>query len=465
MKKENVPMELTEDEDIELAILDELENDSNDEKINVSLLDPNELVKLKREFEIHDETISDEFESVSISYFNIGYELISMSKMDLTLFGYKDIYDYGNARFKLKTTSIKNMMNVVKKCCIEDPNVGLKVKSEYVDFSYSQLVELLSVEDKDLINFDSSMTIKQIRENKVLIKMNEYYFKDVDSELKNIRHFVDVTFNKPAHILGIVLEPTSKEQHFLEMCDLLGDSNIEIVKNGVSERADVYEYEYELKISYSNYKKYPFTIRFELKYDSKNDHRFLNVKSFYSYWFNAPVYKGCNYPIDTYNNFKEIYKFFSDYLDTLAEIKQQKENEKLEKEKTTVEQEKRKKLEAKFNEIVNKKLMRYGDNKKLLNSCSSIKNLLKEGLKKITISDDDEVFVLGGYNYPALILKLTDTYYFNFNSMSIEKRDENFKLVYNPFDYKTKEYYQMIFDFIRNRDKEKSNPEEGDNNV
>ncbi len=449
MENENVPVELVEDEDIKQSILDQLEESNNDDENDLSLLNPNELVKLKSEFEEHDQTISDELNSVSTSYFNIGYELISMSKMDLTLFGYRNIYDYGNSKYNLKTTSIKNMMNVVKKCCIEDTDGCLDVKPEYADFSYSQLVELLSVEDKDLINFDSSMTIKQIRENKVLIKMNEFYCKEVQSEIRSFRDFVDATFIKPANILGVVIEPTAEENHFLEMCDSLGECKIEILFNDVSDSDYVYKYEYYLKISYANYKKYPFEVKFYLTYNSEIN--FFESICDFSYWFSSPSYESKYISIDgEYRKFSEIRKFFSCYLDSLEKFKKRKEQEKLEKENRVVEKAKQEKLDNIYKEIKDKGLMCYGDNKKLLNSHSGIKDILKAATKHIDILADDEICVYGDSFFPIPRLKIVGCYYLNLRYMCIEMKNDNSNYFNSTCDgYKTKEYYQLLFDYIK----------------
>lgn len=75
--------------------------------------------------------------------------------------GYKNIYDFCKVMLGIGRTSVKNMLEIYDKffdhCCL---------KNNFADYSYSQLVELCSVDIKDLDKFDESMTIREIKAKK-----------------------------------------------------------------------------------------------------------------------------------------------------------------------------------------------------------------------------------------------------------------------------------------------------------
>ena len=86
-------------------------------------------------------------------------------------------------RFGISSTTVKNFINLYLCFGNQDSSYySVSLKKEYEDYSYSQLVELLNVEESKLIDYKPEMTIKEIRNCKKLDK----YFNDITSEVKKI---------------------------------------------------------------------------------------------------------------------------------------------------------------------------------------------------------------------------------------------------------------------------------------
>lgn len=86
--------------------------------------------------------------------------------------GYNSIYEYALDQFNFKKSSVNNFINVCKTFSSNWSNNGhnlpysMIMKDAYADFNYSQLVEMLSMSEKQRSQVTSDMTVKQIRELK-----------------------------------------------------------------------------------------------------------------------------------------------------------------------------------------------------------------------------------------------------------------------------------------------------------
>lgn len=86
--------------------------------------------------------------------------------------GYNSIYEYALDQFNFKKSSVNNFINVCKTFSSNWSNQGhnlpysMVMKDGYADFNYSQLVEMLSMSEKQRSQVTPEMTIKQIRELK-----------------------------------------------------------------------------------------------------------------------------------------------------------------------------------------------------------------------------------------------------------------------------------------------------------
>jgi hypothetical protein len=143
------------------------------------------------DLDIHTETIKDCINSISKQFLLIGYELWHLKKSELyKISGYKNISDYAFDQFNFKKRSTYNFIAIVEKFCIYD-KFGYpthEIKSDYKDYNYSQLTEMLSLSDDHKKLVDSGMPVKQIREVKKSVvsdsKENivEVIFDDVEEE-------------------------------------------------------------------------------------------------------------------------------------------------------------------------------------------------------------------------------------------------------------------------------------------
>lgn len=125
----------------------------------------NDQIDLKRNFELSTDRIHSYLNNVMANYLKIGHELNQVERNKLyTANEYTSVIEYAEKEFQLSTTTIRNSMAISHKFC---DSYG-QLTDKYKDFSYSQLVELLSVDQLELDNFKPSMTVKAIRSEKLI---------------------------------------------------------------------------------------------------------------------------------------------------------------------------------------------------------------------------------------------------------------------------------------------------------
>lgn len=118
------------------------------------------------------------------NYLKIGYLLSSLTDDNLKELGCDSIYDFSKENFDLGVTSTKNFINVYKKFGVisnDDINYSpnymmhfISLKEEFKDYSMSQLVELLPVDDDEIEKFTPDMTCKDIRALKKLGQLTDF---------------------------------------------------------------------------------------------------------------------------------------------------------------------------------------------------------------------------------------------------------------------------------------------------
>jgi hypothetical protein len=156
MKKEK---DKTQESDVgltpELSIKDQL----------VQFKQLNDQIDLKRNFELSTNRIHSYLNNVMENYLMIGHELNKVESNKSYLANeYISVIEYAEKEFQLSTTTIRNSMAISNKFC----NSYGQLTDKYKDFSYSQLVELLSVDQLELDNFKPAMTVKTIRSEKLI---------------------------------------------------------------------------------------------------------------------------------------------------------------------------------------------------------------------------------------------------------------------------------------------------------
>jgi len=170
----------------------------------------NDQIDLKRSFELSTSRINNYLNDVMQNYLKIGHELNQVETNKLYLANeYTSVIEYAEKEFQLSTTTIRNSMAISNKFC---DSYG-QLTDKYKDFSYSQLVELLSVDQLELDNFKPSMTVKTIRSEKLINAIDKslstIYQKGI------VKTFIDIImsydFNKMFGTKDFIVEYEAKK--------------------------------------------------------------------------------------------------------------------------------------------------------------------------------------------------------------------------------------------------------------
>ncbi len=225
-------------------------------------------------------------DSVSKNYVNVGYILNQIKKEDLILCGYKDIYEYAEECFNFKSTSVKNMMSIAKKFCV-DNEYYFSLKEEYKNFSYSQLTEMLSVSDSNLIEFKEDMTIKEMKYLKKMQLANNYLVTAFENELKYFDPTIDT--KKITKIennsSNMSVMDNLINMSFLDEYKELG--GIKILSSIIDDNGNRIEKKY--LVSYKNLKGLKFSIKLQCYLNSINEFKIYvdieSINSGYGYYY------------------------------------------------------------------------------------------------------------------------------------------------------------------------------------
>lgn len=123
----------------------------------------------------YDYRIKEKMQSIITNYADIGYMLHEINSKKLyELNDNKSIYEYAKERYDLAPTTVKNAIAVSQRFFVkENQYQSITIKKEAEGFGFSQLVELLTVEDEKLKDYLPSMPVKKIRELKALINSDD----------------------------------------------------------------------------------------------------------------------------------------------------------------------------------------------------------------------------------------------------------------------------------------------------
>ncbi len=105
-----------------------------------------------------------ELGDIKKAFFKIGFRLCEAESLGYYKeLGYENIYELAEKEFGFKTTSTKNLMAINRRFS-EGTGRRMQIAEDYQKFSQSQLVEMVSIADNDLISLiKPSYTIEQIR--------------------------------------------------------------------------------------------------------------------------------------------------------------------------------------------------------------------------------------------------------------------------------------------------------------
>lgn len=110
---------------------------------------------------------------VVTGFCHIGKELKTIRDQELYRFaGYDDVYAFSEAMFGYKETSTKNFIGLFDRFC-EIQYGDAVLKADFKEYSLTQLVELLPVDDHELSNYKPSMKVKDIRVDKKVSRLTD----------------------------------------------------------------------------------------------------------------------------------------------------------------------------------------------------------------------------------------------------------------------------------------------------
>lgn len=165
----------------------------------------NELFEIKKEFANYHEYekikgyIKSNINNIFNNYLEIGGRLRKIKDNNLFLLqDYKNIYEFAANEFELSETTVKNLININFRFCNNsvDGEYVYYLGEKYKDFSYSQLVELLSVPEEQSLVYLPTMSVKEIRDMKKIEAKIEKNIKEFIRKCVDIFYGIDPVYLK-----------------------------------------------------------------------------------------------------------------------------------------------------------------------------------------------------------------------------------------------------------------------------
>ena len=129
--------------------------------------------------------IANDVRDIKTSYIRLGFHLRESQKnLYYEDFGFISLADYADANFGLDKSALSRCMKVFERFSLRQGGVcKMFLDDRYKDYSYSQLCEMVSIDDGHLQKIKPSMTVKEIRELK----------RKVREESKNLDPIPEIT--------------------------------------------------------------------------------------------------------------------------------------------------------------------------------------------------------------------------------------------------------------------------------
>ncbi len=107
--------------------------------------------------------VSDDLEDIQNKSLDLIVRLgdLRIFSESMKICGFNNIYEFCYVTFGLSRTTVKNMLEIYDKFYDH-----CHLKDEFSEYGYSQLVELCSVDSKDLDKYDASMSVREIKAKK-----------------------------------------------------------------------------------------------------------------------------------------------------------------------------------------------------------------------------------------------------------------------------------------------------------
>lgn len=367
-----------------------------------------ELINQKSKLETYCSSLADELNSVSMSYIKVGFYLYKM-KQDINFadIGYKDVYEFASEHFGLGSTSVKNMIGVVGKFCEEPDKYGYPaLKEEFKDFKYTQLVELVPVSNEQLAIFTKDMTIKEIRESKKQLSLDEWLGQNETEFINKCETLIKEYLTKPYNLIPDDEDEDDLDEDNYEtktnndsskIINMFVDSDVTF--NRVDESTILNPFKFCLKyiIKFKEYKKYPITFTADLSLASDNE---LKTSFVLEAPYKSPYYQYTRAAFYDFEDYKSMYAFFKEYVHHIEYCNKYDKDETASKKKNKKIEEKNKELsELFYSKFKEPGVYRYCDVKDIFDQFDFLKVKIKEykkifELKKV---EDSTVFYVEPY--------------------------------------------------------------------
>lgn len=134
-------------------------------KNNTSLLAP-DAIRLSAYNQILNE-LRTEFGNIQVSFINVAIKIYEVDQNKYyELEDYKNIYDWADDKFHISRGTCNNFKNIIKKFGNFQNGDVKELKAEYRDFTSSQLIPMLSMDEDTRKRVEPSMTVSRIKEIK-----------------------------------------------------------------------------------------------------------------------------------------------------------------------------------------------------------------------------------------------------------------------------------------------------------
>lgn len=162
--------------------------------------------------------IRDELHRTRRSFVKIGWYLKHIKDQEMfKTDGYADIFELALDKFNISQPTATRFMNICKEFSVDHDSPELDEK--FVDFSVSQLFEMLPMEEDKRERITSDMTVKQIREVKEDTRKKK---EPDDGEIRAVCHdcLRKISDNDFEHLKEYMCERYGKSYHFTSSPDL-----------------------------------------------------------------------------------------------------------------------------------------------------------------------------------------------------------------------------------------------------
>ena len=368
-----------------------------------------ELINQKSKLETYCSSLAEELNSVSMSYIKVGFYLYKM-KQDISFadIGYKDVYEFASEHFGLGSTSVKNMIGVVTKFCEEPDKYGYPaLKEEFKDFKYTQLVELVPVANEQLAIFTKDMTIKEIRESKKQLSLDEWLGQNETEFINKCESLLKNYLTDPYNLVPDDEEDeddvdednyeTKSNNDSSKIFNMFMGSDVTFNRVDESTILNPFKFHLEYIIKFKEFKKFPITFTAELSFASDNE---LKTSFVLEAPYKSPYYQYTRAAFTDFYDYKSMYAFFNKYVYHIEYCNKYDKDEIASKEKNKKIDEKNKELSDLFYQSFKEPgVYCYRDVKDIFNQFDFFKEKIKIykkifELKKV---EDSTVFYVEPY--------------------------------------------------------------------